>query len=312
MPTYAADDSKKVVIRMTTATPPSGLAPKVDAPRWASTTAPEAMPVAFQQILGDQLQQRPAYLVASVDNALRLLQLLRDEGRLQLKDAARELGVAQSTAHRLLSMLVYRGFATQDEQRAYLPGQGMGNGPAGLSWAKQLRDLAAPHLEQLSNQLDETVSLMIRGHTRVHCLLSIEANNILRVGDRQGAVSSARRTSGGKALLAELDRAALHRLYRGSDSELAGEHLDEPTYHALLNELDLVRRHGHARSIEQTEAGVGMAIIANRPTAMAAFSVATPRPRFRALFECHAIKLMLNTRREIERELRACGIGATD
>ena len=53
-------------------------------------------------------------------------------------------------------------------------------------------------------------------------------------------------------------------------------------------------------------------IIAHHPTAMAAFSVATPRTRFRALFEGNAIELMLNTRCELERELRALGIGATD
>ncbi|MGI8312797.1 IclR family transcriptional regulator [Saccharopolyspora hattusasensis] len=294
---------------------PTAHPPKVDAHSRPSTTPPAAMAISFHQVVGGQLQQRPAYLIASVDNALRLLQLLRDEGRLQLKDAAQELGVAQSTAHRLLSMLVYRGFATQDEHRAYLPGQGMGNGPAGLSWAKQLRDLAAPHLELLSHRLDETVNLMIRSRTRVRFLLSIEANNILRVGDRQGTVLPARYTSGGKALLAELDHTTLHRLYRGTHSELAGEHLDEPTYHALLAELDLVRRNGHALSVEQTEAGVadvGMVVIANRPSAMAAFSVATPRTRFRSLFEGNAIELMLNTRRELERELRACGIGATD
>ncbi|MGW3950196.1 IclR family transcriptional regulator [Streptomyces sp. NPDC004752] len=271
--------------------------------------------VPFRKVATGQLQQRPAYLVASVDNALRLVQLLRDEGRIQLKDAARELGVAQSTAHRLLSTLVYRGFAIQDEHRAYLPGPGMGNGPAGLSWVRQLRNLAAPHLENLSSQLDETVNLMIRGRTRVRFLLSIEADNVFRIGDRQGAVLPARHTAGGKALLAGLDRPTLQGLYRGTSTELAGEQLDEPTFHALLAELDLIRRNGHAISVEQAEADVadvGMVVIAHRPTVMAAFSVATPKTRFRALFESNAIELMHNTRRELERELRACGIGVTD
>ncbi|MCQ8187876.1 IclR family transcriptional regulator [Streptomyces rugosispiralis] len=299
---------------MTTAPLPSDPAPEVDACPRPGRMQPQAMAVSFRTVVGGQPQKRPAYLVASVDNALRLLQLLRDEGRLQLKDAARELGVAQSTAHRLLSTLVYRGFAVQDEHRAYLPGPGMGNGPAGLSWARQLRNLATPHLENLSNQLGETVNLMIRGRARVRFLLSIEADNILRIGDRQGAVLPARYTAGGKALLAELDRPTLRRLYRGTDSELVGEQLDERTFGALLTELGLVRRNGHAISVEQTEAGVadvGMVIVAHRPTVMAAFSVATPRTRFRSLFESNAIELMHHTRRELERELRAHGLSAT-
>ncbi|WP_028927274.1 IclR family transcriptional regulator [Pseudonocardia acaciae] len=262
-----------------------------------------------------QLQKRPAYLVTSVDNTLRLLQMLRDEGRLRLKDAAEELGVAQSTAHRLLSMLVFRGFAIQDEHRAYLPGPGMGNGPAGLSWARELRDLAAPHLEALSDRLDETVNLVIRAGTRVRFLLSVEARNVLRVSDRQGTVLPARRASGGKALLAELDEATLRRLYLGAGSELAGERLDEPTFTALLDELARVRHNGYALNIEETESGVaavGMAVVARRPSAMAAFSVSTPRTRFRSLFEGRAVELMREVRQELEHDLRAAGLGADD
>jgi IclR family transcriptional regulator, acetate operon repressor len=255
----------------------------------------------------NQLQKRPAYLVTSVDNALRLLQLLRDEGRLQLTDAARELGVAPSTAHRLLSVLVYRGFAMQDEHHAYLPGPGMGNGPAGLSWARQLRDLAVPHLELLSERLDETVNLMVRAGTRVRFLLSIEASNVLRVGDRQGTVLPARLASGGKALLAELDETTLRRLYRGGGAELLGE----SDFGLLLDELALVRRTGYALNIEATETGiaaVGMVVIARRPSTMAAFSVSTPRARFRDLLENRSIELMFEVRRELEQDLQAAAL----
>jgi hypothetical protein len=52
--------------------------------------------------------ERPTYLLESVDNALKLLQMLRDVGALRLKDAAKELGIAPSTAHRLFAMLLYR------------------------------------------------------------------------------------------------------------------------------------------------------------------------------------------------------------
>ena len=45
-------------------------------------------------------RRKPTYSIEAVDNALQLLQLLRDVGSLRLKDAAAELGVAPSTAHR--------------------------------------------------------------------------------------------------------------------------------------------------------------------------------------------------------------------
>ena len=69
------------------------------------------------------MRNKPSYALTSVDNALRLVQLLRDQGRLRVTDAAAELDVAPSTAHRLLGMLVYRGFAIQDDGRATFPGR---------------------------------------------------------------------------------------------------------------------------------------------------------------------------------------------
>ncbi len=70
------------------------------------------------------LQEQPAYVIESVDNALRLLQMLRDEGPLRLTDASVRIGVSRSTTHRLLAMLVYRGFAVQQADKAYAPGPG--------------------------------------------------------------------------------------------------------------------------------------------------------------------------------------------
>ena len=40
------------------------------------------------------MQKRPTYSIEAVDNALQLLQLLRDGGALRLKDAAEDLAVA--------------------------------------------------------------------------------------------------------------------------------------------------------------------------------------------------------------------------
>ena len=56
----------------------------------------------------------PQYPIESVDNALKVLLLLGEEPKLRLTDVSRYLGVASSTAHRLLAMLQYRGFVRQD------------------------------------------------------------------------------------------------------------------------------------------------------------------------------------------------------
>ena len=106
--------------------------------------------------------ERPTYLLESVDNALKLLQMLRDVGGVRLKEAAEQLDIAPSTAHRLLAMLVYRGFAVQDEKRMYHPGPAMGAGPAQRGWTREFNDACRPHMEALASMCGETVNLVIR------------------------------------------------------------------------------------------------------------------------------------------------------
>src|SRR5215475_12021196 len=67
--------------------------------------------------------ERPAYPIASVDKALRLLMLFREQTTVRLSEASAHLGVAHSTAHRLLAMLAYHGFVRQErDTKAYVAG----------------------------------------------------------------------------------------------------------------------------------------------------------------------------------------------
>jgi DNA-binding IclR family transcriptional regulator len=254
------------------------------------------------------VQKRPTYSIEAVDNALLLLQLLRDTGTLRLKDAAAELGVAPSTAHRLLAMLVYRGFAVQDETRRYVPGPAMGVGPAGLSWTKLLRTLAQPHMELLSARISETVNLMIRVGTKVRFLATVEGTNVLRVGDRQGTVMPANRTSGGKAMLAELDPPMLEQLFRSSNAEIGGDTIPDSEYPAFLRELESIRSNGFAANFEGTEEGVsalGIALHNRNGQVVGALSVAAPSIRFRAVFDAGLVAALRETRRQLEIDIAA-------
>ena len=229
------------------------------------------------------MKNKPVYAIESVDNALRLIQMLRDQGTLRLKLAAAELDVAPSTAHRLMSMLVYRGFALQDDSRVYHPGPSMGAGPAGREWTRTFREIARPHLEALAAQTGETVNLVIRIGTQVRFLTTIESSNLLRVGDRTGTVLPARRASGGKALLAELDVVKLQRLYGTGAVAESDEAMTEQEFDRLVRELKLVRRRGYAMNNQETEdAVVACAVCVRDPrkTAIGAVSVSMPVNRY--------------------------------
>jgi len=263
---------------------------------------------------------RPPYALDSVDNALRLLQMLRDIGALRLKDAAEELGTAPSTAHRLLAMLVYRGFAVQDEKRRYHPGPALGVGPAQQGWTRELTDICRPHMDALSTSTGETINLMIRVGSQVRFLYSAEAESTLRVGDRQGQVLPAERTAGGRILLAELPRQTLEQLYLRPVEEGHLESSDPPygvdrrlfprEFEAFRGELEAARAVGFAVNVEQTEVGVaalGMAIRNRARYAVGALAAAVPTARYRQHIDGRLVGELRSAVRDIDIEIAHIG-----
>ncbi|MFJ9034239.1 IclR family transcriptional regulator [Streptomyces sp. NPDC102274] len=246
------------------------------------------------------MKNKPAYGIESVDNALRLAVLLQEEGNLRVTDAARHLGVARSTAHRLLTMLVYRDFAVQDQDRRYVPGPVFQRGHTHRS-AARLRRLALPHLEALVAGCGETANLQILVGDHIRFVASVESDQVLRVGNRGGRMLPAHLASGGLALLALLPETAVGALYAAPDAP----RVDLPR---LLTDLRKVRRQGFALNNQGTEIGVtavGRAVRGPDGEPTAALCIAVPTARFtrERLTEWSAPYTAAIT--DLERELRA-------
>ena len=158
---------------------------------------------------------KPTYAITSVDNALRLLDMLRSEGTIRVSDAANRIGVARSTAHRLLAMLCYRGFATRTDDHEYTVGWAIQHTFPEMDGSTQahLRQALRPFLINLRRQLDETVHVMQLAGAYVRFLDSVECSQSVRVRTRAGSIMPAHLTSGGQAMLAELSFGELTRNY---------------------------------------------------------------------------------------------------
>src|SRR5215470_8861033 len=78
----------------------------------------------MQNSIGANPARRPpSYPIASVDRALRLLLLVGRRSSVRLSEASQALGVAPSTAHRLLAMLAFHDFVRRDgDRRGYVAG----------------------------------------------------------------------------------------------------------------------------------------------------------------------------------------------
>lgn len=228
------------------------------------------------------MKNKPPYAVESVDNALRILQMLRDSGQVRVSDVAAELGIARSTAHRLLAMLVYRDFAVQSEDRSYRPGPAIAAKPLRGEPTQRLRQVMRPHMEALCDQVAETINLVVRLGTQTRFLHTVESARVLRVGDRQGTILPAWKTSGGKVLLAELPDAQLTALLRGASGR-PPEGMTAAERRSLVTQLRLVRDQGYAENIEESESGVcaiGVCVRDRLGDPVAALSVSAPSVRY--------------------------------
>jgi DNA-binding IclR family transcriptional regulator len=251
--------------------------------------------------------RKPAYPVGAVDNALRLLLLFKDRKRLRVSEAGREIGVASSTAHRLLDTLRYHGFVKQDpESRGYEAGPALID--VGLAAVRDMdvRRWARPHMEALSAAVGETVHLLALRGRDVVFVDSVEGSDPLRVATRTGAVISAYLTAGGRALLAELPQEDFMQRFRGV-SKLTGSKTIS-TLGELRRDLDRIREQGYAVNMGDTEhephtAAVAVLIRDAAGKPQASLTVAAPLVRLSGADVGHIVEKLCASAQAIGREL---------
>lgn len=229
-----------------------------------------------------ELAVEPKYLIGSVDGALQLLQLLRDEGSLRVMTAADHLGVSRSTAHRLLNMLVYRGFAAQDEDRIYQPGPGMNVPPVRTDSIRSFKIRSEPLFAEFVRELGETVSLITRFGTTTRFIETYVSENTFAVSSRRGQILPAIHSSAGKVLLSLLSDESLAQLYRSRSAALSRNHLSPKQFQAFLQEIQNVREVGYALNLGQTEPGlsaISFPLKSPEQGTWFAFAVAVPAPK---------------------------------
>jgi DNA-binding IclR family transcriptional regulator len=234
--------------------------------------------------------------VGSVDHALRLLLLLQQEPDLRVTSAAAAVGIAPSTAHRLLTTLAARGFVTQDRvTKAYRAGPALIELGVGSTSSLDLRAAGEPHLKVLSAKLGETVNLLVLQGPSVRFVAGFESDQQVRTHVLTGTVLPAYAVSGGKVLLAELSRDRLRELYPTGLRKLTPR---TKTFTQLVDELSLVMMRGYALNDGESEAGLSAVAVPLRDQlgrTIAALALSAPSSR-----------MSRGRVREIVIELREC------
>jgi len=197
------------------------------------------------------------YLVPAVDRALRILRLLRSEGReLTLAEIAKSTGWHKSSVQRLLATLSHHGFIGRDQMtKRYSLGITLAEyGRVALNNI-DIRQLAKPYLKELSDYSGETAVLAILDNTKMVMIDKREPLNQIRASPFIGTRFPATATSNGKALLAWLpeERVAHMLVVEGLPSPTRNSITKPAAYRA---DLAVVRQRGYAIDREEFQDGV--------------------------------------------------------
>jgi IclR family acetate operon transcriptional repressor len=198
-----------------------------------------------------------------------------------VSDLARHLGVAKSTAHRLLATLTDQGLLEQDPQTGrYRLGLAIFD-LAAAAQSTDLHEAVSSPMTELRNRTGETVQVAVLDGRDVVYVERLDSPNTLRLFLEVGRRNSAHATGCGKALLAFIRPEALDRL-------LAGWRLTAKTEHTITDvatlrtELAEIRRRGYAVNRRESEPGVISVAAPIRDATgktIAAISVAGPAER---------------------------------
>ena len=158
--------------------------------------------------------------IQSIEVGARLLQVLATHGRsMMLKDLAKNAGMPAAKAHRYLVSFMRMGLVEQNSYtgRYDLGGFALELGLASLARLDPVR-LATPILDDLSEEIDETVALAMWGNHGATCVRWVEAGGPITVTLRTGVVLPLTTSATGLAFSAFYHSNDLHRQL---DSELS-------------------------------------------------------------------------------------------
>jgi DNA-binding IclR family transcriptional regulator len=251
-------------------------------------------------------------VLSSVSKALTLLDAFTAEKpELTLSELARRAGAHKSSAFRLLSTLEAHGFVEKSPSgRGYRLGWKPLELSGRLLGRYELRELAAPHMEELAQKSGEIVHLSILDGAEIVYLDKRGRSQPLTVSTTVGGRSPAHASAMGKVLLAGLPPAEVPRL-------LGGRPLQRftPTTitdrRRLARELEAIRRQGFALDNEEAFPGIRCVAAPLRGRAgrvLAALSLTVPAQRMGARRQAELKNWVTDTAARISDRIRAGGI----
>lgn len=219
--------------------------------------------------------------LSSVAQALRILDELRAHEPLGVTEIANRMGVAVSTAHRLLSTLVAAHYVRQPSRGGKYYVGPLLNSSAEVSAVDHCVEMALPHMERLRDLSGETIHLARLQQHNLKFVAAMESLQPMRVTNRAGRLLPAHATAAGKLLLSLREDEESSAFVADGAAVLTQQTITDAD--AFRAELVATRKAGYGRAISEAEIGVAaLAVPVFRPAGevVCALTLTGPLARF--------------------------------
>lgn len=192
--------------------------------------------------------------VQSIERAFSVLGALAD-GPAGVTDVAARVGLAKSTAARMLASLEREGAVEQvPGETRYRLGPRIATLAAGRQETRGLVAIARPTLVELAGETGEAAGLSVPDGRTVHYIDQVDSPNPVQVRDWTGARIPMHAVSSGQVFLAAASPSAIARFLSEPLERFTPATLTDAA--ALLERLRDVRRDGHAWVREEFAEGI--------------------------------------------------------
>lgn len=240
---------------------------------------------------------------AGIQVIARAAEIMRALGKnpqgLSLAAIAQEVALPRSTVQRIINALVEEMLVEHAG-----PGGGVRLGPAlgQLIYQTQtdIISLTRPYLQELAEQLQESVCLSSLADDRASIIDRLVAERELRVVFPIGIHAPAYATSAGKVLLSELPDASIRELLPAELPRLTDQTLD---LSQLLEQIETVRQEKISVDVDECVEGISScAVVLDTYLGQFALAVVLPTARYPSQIE-KIRQQLLQCKQEIERAI---------
>ena len=219
---------------------------------------------------------------------------------LRVSEVAREMGIAKSNAHRILSTLVQLGYGQRTGQGTYRPTLRLWEIGIQIVNRMDVRRLARPVLEAIASRTDETVHLTILDGNETVYIDKIESRHPVREFTRVGARAPAHCTATGKVMLAFAPKLPDMRSFPAFTKNTIKD------VHSLKIELGRIRNQGYAFNVGEYGAyinGVAAPVADHSGEVVASVVISGPSERLKPSILNALVPVILSAGRTISSEL---------